>query len=128
MEFLTAFAYVMVGVVAGFALGHLWTKYYCCKPHMEYSEFKEIFRNSKSSTAVVTSLSKMFAGEIPYPRWNDILRVYGHTKEEDIYPIEFLALWVFAEKYKKEKYILRKYPNCKETAEKIKRGETINKT
>jgi len=121
---------VLLGMLAGLILGaggaFLVLTKNPKKPPMTYEDFNEIFYGSVSTALIVSTLREMHAATKPYPRWKDVAKVYLSSKK-DLHPMQFYALWTFAEKYKKKKDVLKMYPDCEKIARFTMRGEHFSK-
>jgi hypothetical protein len=121
---------VLLSGLVGLIIGAGSTFYFLSKnpkkPPMPYKVFKETFHDSTSKELVVSSLREMYRGEKPYPRWKDVAKVFLSSKK-DLLPMQSYALWILAEKYKKQRNVLKVYPECEKTARGVERGVPFSK-
>ena len=120
---------VLLSGLVGLIIGAGSTFYFLSKnpkkPPMPYKVFKETFHDSTSKELVVSSLREMYRGEKPYPRWKDVAKVFLSSKK-DLLPMQSYALWILAEKYKKQRDVLKMYPDCEKIARYTMRGERFS--
>ena len=114
------------GAIIGAGLTYIFMSKLPRKPPMSYDQFKKIFLGSRNTTLIIGSLADMHKGEVSFPRWKHVSKLYLSMNPKDMFPIEHYALWVFAKRYKKEKVVLRTFPDCNKIAEYTVRGKYPN--
>ncbi|HBY10358.1 hypothetical protein A2473_01340 [candidate division WWE3 bacterium RIFOXYC2_FULL_42_13] len=123
---LVALISLLIGSVVGATTTYFFMLKNPKKPPMSYDEYRRIFRDSRNSTLIIGSLKAMGKGDLSYPRWRDVLRLYKNS--DAISPIEYYGIWIIARRFKKEKEVLQRFPNCQEIYKRIIKGEPPNKT
>ncbi|AHB40659.1 TPA: hypothetical protein DHW62_02245 [candidate division WWE3 bacterium] len=114
------------GALVGSGLTYIFMSKRPRNPPMSYDQFKKIFLGPGNTTLIIGSLADMHRGEMAFPRWKHVSKLYLSMDPKYISPIEHYALWTFAKKYKKEEVVLRTFPDCKKIAEYTVRGKYPN--
>jgi hypothetical protein len=90
---------------------------------MSYEEMQKTLYRSRGNITVIDTVVGMIQGTIPYPTWENLMKLYDKSNHNYVFPVEELVIWEVAKKHKKEKEALELYPNCETYAKTIFSGK-----